>query len=447
MAVTGGSAPGTAISTFGAWRPILLLAVGVVLRFAFHALFVPPYEGPDEPAHLGRVWSFAEEPLAIALRGAELSGVINAGLLARPCNAGLHATLGCPEFGREKASFGLLRPLPELPPIAATSNPESNQPPLFYLAAGLLVRVLQRLRGSPRLSPEEQLLTVRLLCVALVAVAIFGPLRAIASRRSAGFAVTGLILLALPGASESLARCSNDAAVFLWAACTMAAIDSAPHPRRLALLMGVGPLLKLTAIPLVVVMFVVLWRRGSRRSAVLGALLASLAMPLQLLRGWGWGGTLELNRATPAFSEPLTVTLVGLARSAYTFVKTAFWLGEWSVFHPPVVLLAAGAGLALLWVASARWQGGSDLALAYLVGGLSALLGCALFALAVRKYWGSWAGIGGWHLWSWFPWLAVAAGDLLRVNARWRSALIGATAVFCIVSNTVYYQVASRIYG
>ena len=306
---------------------------------------------------------------------------------------------------------------------------------------------LQRLRGAAPLSPEQLLLSIRLICVGLIAAGVFGPLRATASRRSAGFAVMGLALLALPGASESLARCSNDAAVFLWVAFVMAALDAKPRPRTLALLMGLGPLLKLTAWPLVVVMFVVLWRRGSRRSAVLGVLLSLLSIPLQLLRGWGWGGTLELNRPTPAFSEPLTATLVGLARSAYTFVKTAFWLGEWSFFRSPVALLAAGAALAVLWIAAARWNGAPDLALAHLSGGLTAFVGWAVFAMANRKYWGTWGGVGGWYFWSWFPWLAVAANDLFRVKARWRAPLIGAAAVFCLVSNAVYYEVASRIYG
>ncbi|HTO88387.1 MAG TPA: DUF2142 domain-containing protein, partial [Thermoanaerobaculia bacterium] len=321
---------------------VTFLAVAVVLRLVFHALFVPAWEGPDEPFHLGRVQSFSEDPVAMALRGMPLSGTIVADLRARPCSAGLHRTFGCRLFGVESASFNLLHSPPRFPAAGATNNPENNQPPLFYAAAGLSIRALQRLRGAAPLSPEQLLLSIRLICVGLIAAGVFGPLRATASRRSAGFAVMGLALLALPGASESLARCSNDAAVFLWVAFVMAALDAKPRPRTLALLMGLGPLLKLTAWPLVVVMFVVLWRRGSRRSAVLGVLLSLLSIPLQLLRGWGWGGTLELNRPTPAFSEPLTATLVGLARSAYTFVKTAFWLGEWSFFRSPVALLAAG---------------------------------------------------------------------------------------------------------
>ena len=427
---------------------LLLLALLVVLRFAFHAIFVPAFEGPDEPAHLARVWSFAEEPFAVALRGANSSGVINASVLARPCSAGLHARWGCPEFGSAKATFNLLRPLPEPPPAVATRNAEAHQPPLFYLGAGLFLRVLQSLRGGPRLSPEQQLLLVRLLCVVLVAAAIFGPLRAIARRRSELFAAAGLIFLALPGASESLARCSNDAVVFLWAAAVMAVLDAgARRPGVVALLLGLGPFLKPTALPVVAVAFVALWLRGSRASAVAGALLAALVVPLQLLRGWSWGGTLELNRTTPALSESVGSMLVGIVRSAYTFVKTAFWLGEWSFFRPPLALLAAGAVVAILWGAAARWQGDARLSMPHLIGGLTALVGWASFVLASRRYWGVWGGVGGWYFWSWYPWLAVAASNLFRVEERWRSTLIGATAAFCVASNAVYFEVASKIYG
>ena len=51
---------------------------------------------------------------------------------------------------------------------------------------------------------------------------------------------------------------------------------------------------------------------------------ACLVFPVQALRGWPWGGTYEFNRMLPGIHESVPHAALGLARSAYTIVKTVF---------------------------------------------------------------------------------------------------------------------------
>ena len=121
----------------------------------------------------------------------------------------------------------------------------------------------------------------------------------------------------------------------------------APAGVTLALL-AAGPLLKLTAFPVVVFAVVAIWKEGRRHLAVRGGILALAVFPVQALRGWNWGGTLEFNQAAAA-AFSVSDAAVGLVRSVYTFWKTTFWLGEWSFFRAPRRLVGA---YLLLWIAA-----------------------------------------------------------------------------------------------
>ena len=50
-------------------RLLPALAVAVVARLALHALFLPAFEGPDEPQHLARIRDFEVRPPAEAFAG------------------------------------------------------------------------------------------------------------------------------------------------------------------------------------------------------------------------------------------------------------------------------------------------------------------------------------------------------------------------------------------
>ena len=337
--------------------------------------------------------------------------------------------------------------MPELPPVRKESNPENNQPPLFYFLVGMFFRLMRMGAGGALSSPELRLLGTRLLCVAMLVLALALPLRKLASQRPPLFAVAGLLVLLLPGASEALVRCANEAPVFLWSSVAICLLERRASAGVLALTLAIGPLLKLTALPVVAFVVVVLWVEGRKRAAILGALCATAVFPVQLLRGWRWGGTLELNRPAHEIAEPILSVVEGLGRSIYVFVKTAFWLGGSSFFKAPVVLVAAYFGLIVAWLLLVRSRRPLLRLVPHAAGGIVAMAGFLTFAMANRRFYGVWGGVGGGYVWTWVPWLLVAAPDLGSLPARSLKFLLAATAMFVVVANAVYYTMAFRLYG
>ena len=82
-----------------------LLAFAVVLRMTFHAVFLPAFEGPDEPYHLARAMAFGTGPLRQALSGAPVNAAIVEAVRGKPCCLSLHRAFGCPLFGQTPARF------------------------------------------------------------------------------------------------------------------------------------------------------------------------------------------------------------------------------------------------------------------------------------------------------------------------------------------------------
>jgi len=410
---------------------------------AFHAVFLPAFAAPDEPQHLARIRDFADG----ALSGAFAGRLVDAPLLEEqglyPCDASVRAQAGCPLYGEAAGAFDLLRPppAPRAPRgVRPIPNVESNQPPLFYLAAGLLLRPFS-------LRPAGELLTVRLLAVALVAAALFGPLRRLARGWPPGLPAAGLLALLLPGASEALARCSNDAAVFYWAALVLDLLSRRARPAVLLPMIAAGPLLKLTAFPVVAFAVVVLAREsGGALAAVAGA--ASLAVvPVQAWRGWMWGGTLELNAPAGPIAESFARSAFGLLRSGYAFVKTSLWSGGQSLRRPPRWLVVGY----FAWLAAAasllRPPPHARRGLAHAAAAATAVAGFLVFAVANRRYYGVWGGVGGWYLWSWAPWIAEAVSDLAAVPHRAARVLLGSEAVLVVAANAAWFADAVRFYG
>ena len=420
------------------------LAAAVVLRFGFHAVFVPVWEGPDEPFHASRVVASALDPLRGPLDNRPLDPDIVGSIWSHPCCPGLGRYYPCPAFGGSKAAFNILAPSARPTPTAGGKNPENNQPPLFYLAAGL---TLAPIRLSIDDSPERALLACRILGAACVALAVFAPLRRLARTRAPSFSFAGLLLLALPGASESLARCANDGAIFLWSAAVLACLDAAAPTVFLCGLLAAGPLLKPTAFPVVAVAIVWLWSAGRRKAAVAAAASAAIVLPVQLLRGWSWGGGLELNRSPVTVAETWTDATLGLGRSVYTMLKTTFWIGEWSFFRAPWGLVIAWFVLIAALAATGRRRREPRFAAAHLAGVLVLVAASAVFLIAHRRYWGQWGGVPGWYVWGWMPWLAVAWNDGFAVSKRAVAVLLVATAAFVAVSNVLYFRIALTHYG
>jgi hypothetical protein len=246
-----------------------------------------------------------------------------------------------------------------------------------------------------------------------------------------------------------LIRVSNDVAVFAWAVLMVAALTRRDElsTKMLVLLAAVGPLLKLTAFPVVAVAAVVGWRARGWRSGLLIAASGLAVFPLQWLRGWAWGGTLEANTPLGALGS-LPEILVGLVHSSATFLKTAVWLGGWTFFRPPVWLLVAIPLLGLLVIVRCvrlrkpRANGG-----AHLAGAALAAAGFAAFALGQRQIFGVWGGVGGWYLWGWAPWLALFASDVLEIRPGRERELVASAVVGATALNLVWLQLAYRVYG
>ncbi len=423
-------------------RLVGTLALLVVARMAFHAIFLPAFEGPDEPHHLARVLAFAVGPLKDAFEGAEVPGTVVGTVRAYPCSASLAAAYGCPLFDGRRAGFDLLRASPAALPAAAVANPEANQPPLAYAAMGLALRMAPAEPGI-----ASALLYARLFSVALVTLAIFGPLRILARRWSPEASAAGLLALLLPGASEALARASNDAAVFLWAAAVLVALELRGRSAALILLLAAGPLIKLTAIPIVVLAVVALFVEGRRGVAAAGGAVSLAVFPLQALRGWLWGGTIELNAARRAIGEPLGRAILGFARSAYAFVKTTFWIGGWSFVRPPRALTLCYFALLLAALFASRRRPNPPRLAAHAAAFAAAGVGFTVFALANRRFYGEWGGVAGWYLWDWSPWIFAAAADLVRFRPGAAKALLGAAALFVLAANAAWLAAALRLYG
>jgi hypothetical protein len=256
-----------------------------------------------------------------------------------------------------------------------------------------------------------------------------------------------LVFLLLPGASEALARCSNDAAMFCWTALLLYAVHRRAPLSWTCLLLAAGPLLKLTALPIAAVAVATLWHWGRWRGALIGAAATLLVFPVQAARGWLWGGTYEFNRTGPEIHETFAHAGLGLARSAYTIVKTVFWLGGWSFLRAPALLVIAWFLLLAGFLAAVRLRPDAADRWPHFVGAAAALTGCVVFIIGNRRFYGDWGGVGGWYLWDWAPWILVAFDDLLLVPAGSRRILLPATAAFVIVSNFVYLSSAFRFYG
>ena len=374
----------------------------VALKLLFHAAYVPVWEGPDEPFHLARV------------RGTEfVSEDIVRSVHEHPCAPDVQRGFGCAPFGG-----GSTGAQPR-----SIRNYEFHQPPLYYLIGRPVIAMFE--------GAVQQLYAMRVLSVVLVLIGIFF-LRSNAD--------AWLLIMLLPGASEALARCANDAGVFAWCAFVMWAIArKAPTPVLAALALA-GPLVKLTAIP--VVAFVIAWAYVNRDvwHAVLIASLGLFFIPLQQARGFRWGGTVEMNAAAPVAHDSALEWTIGFTRSTYTFLKTTIWLGEWSFFRAPLWLLGFAALFVLLWSVSIRLH----LRKEHLAGLAVACLGTAAFFISHRRLWGQWGGVGGWYAWGWFPWLAVAVRDVTTVR-RTKVLWISGVA-FVIVANVAWFAIARQVY-
>jgi hypothetical protein len=413
----------------------LFLVILVLVRALFHVIHWPVFEGPDEPFHLDR--ALANAGLGLERGSWVRQGVVDA-IHAHPCGPVLRQGFGCSPF-QGSGAFNILEWKTVLDPRASEAiNYEMHQPPLYYLLAGTVLRA----RVSDRV--EAALLLVRLLSFLAFAASLLVTCRLI---QSADIRLAVLLALLLPGAMESLVRGSNDALVFLWAALILLAFRGGSMP-ALLVLSALGPVIKLSALAVCAVIICLLWF-SRRRALALGCSLAALLVfPLQALRGWRWGGTYELNLADATIHEPVIATVIGFGRSVYTFAKTIFWIGGWSTYRAPLVLVIAFfVLLVVLLLSCARRSPSRGPMLPHMIGILVAVTGFVILAVANRRLFGSWGGLGGWYFWGWFPWIAVGADDLFEFRTSFRRTVLFAWLIFLLLTNVLWFGEAIRLYG
>jgi hypothetical protein len=177
------------------------------------------------------------------------------------------------------------------------------------------------------------------------------------------------------------------------------------------------------------------------------AAAALLVLPVQAMRGWMWGGTLELNAPGPPIAAPIFLSAAGLLRSAYAFVKTTLWVGGFSLIRPPRWLVVGYGALLAGGAVALRPRPDARRVLAHGAAFAAAAAGFTVFALANRRYYGVWGGVGGWYVWGWSPWLAAAANDLASIPSRASTPLLSTEAVFVLVANAVWLSAHGGYYG
>ena len=415
----------------------------LALRWTYHAFYLPVFEGPDEPFHLGRTIDAIEDgPLGfLASENERLPRIVDEAIKHHPCAEDLAGEFNCPGFAGTEA-FNILRRTRQEPTGGWVRNYEAHQPPLSYLIQAILTRLCP---GSSDWTVEQLLLFCRILSVLYATAGTWLLFRTVEGRGSRWFLAT---LLLLPGAAEALIRCSNDSLLFLWTALAISLLVSRHRGAALVATLSLGPLIKLTAFAIIGLALARLWTEGRRRTFGIALMASLVVFPIQGLRGWLWGGTQEVNLAGGPLDEGTISILLGLLRSCYSMGKTAIWLGNWSFFRPPGWLVVLfGVFLLALLVALRPRRDAIAGSVPHMVALLIAVVGTIVFAIGNRKLFGAWGGVGGWYLWGWFPWFAAAFNDSVCMRDKWEGWIRFSAVGLALMANLMWFREAFRLYG
>lgn len=448
-----------AITGSRALRGAVRILVGLVATsMVAYALFLPAFEGPDEPFHLSRALDFARGRFVEGWRADRLGDDVASALARYPCGPDLHRVFGCPAFATDPGrAWGNILALPPAgspadSPREPYPNYERQHPILGYLIWAIPVAAVDRVTSDqePVRRVASAQLTIRVANLVLLAIALLGPGRRLIASWSLEARAVAAGTLLLPGAVETLARGGLEALVFAWSLWFVEeSVREPARPFRLLALAAVGPLLKLTALPIVAFGVLSCWSRG-RRGLALGTVAAGAAVYLErLLRGYLAGGVLDLHAgyATHDPGGALDV-LQGIGWSMLVTTKSALWLGGWSFFRPPLWVLAVTGGAAIALLAFVRRRPAPERALIVAALGAAgvAIAGHAVFSVAVYRVFGSWA-VGGWYVWAWFPVAAVAAERSLELRRPLPPWLPAALAAALAAVDVAWWRAADRLYG
>jgi hypothetical protein len=343
------------------------------LRMIVWGALLPPWGGFDEVAHQGLIETCADQS-------------------------------GWPRF------LSVVVP-PRLVKASATTrtmaNYETQQSPLYYIAAGRLMRLL------PRWSPAGELYFLRFLSILLtLGVAI------LTLRASKSFDLPSRVdwlplawISFIPGFAIALVRVSNDAlAAFLIAAALAALVrDGETRPGKDlagAVAAGLAPWAKLYGAVVVPVSAAhwFLHRRGGERTRLLSLVLVPPA--LLAMFSWRLNGTIVPLQENLSAAAPVRLSEVPWARDLWTVAKTHIWVsGSDATVFPTWVYLFPVFSLVVICVgALVEGAGGGEppaprraATLAVTIG----FFGAAQAYHALRNFAANRkpGGSGGWYLW------------------------------------------------
>jgi hypothetical protein len=356
-------------------------------------------------------------------------------------------------------------------PAFVTTNYESQQPPLFYLGAAVL---LCALKGSPL---ETQLLILRLAATLLAALTV--PLAHAFFRRllpRGGALAATAAFVAFPGLGVFTGRFTNDAlALPIAAALLVVFADTARGhlsirgAAALALMLAAGCWTKLYVLLLLPVAPLIALRAplGRRSALLLRASVASAVAFLAILP-WlarqhadtgDWFGMLASRQAEPldlGLGERFrALTDVLHVRFGVVFGRTFLWPGTWSAMGAQrFVAVVLFLTLALLTLLPIFFRGGSPLRRRVWWGTALVvplfLLGYAAYAstfaaVARRGGYSPSAGPDGWYLLILFP-VLLAAGCARGKRVPSELYLI-ALGIFVIAEGLLTLGVLPAVYS
>jgi 4-amino-4-deoxy-L-arabinose transferase-like glycosyltransferase len=267
---------------------LLLLATTVLIGFAW-ALIVPPFQAPDEPAHVAYVQSLAERGALPGAAGRQ-SGSSEQLEAAEAANSDqTAAVLATKPTWSERAYERWRRRSADLPSSARSDgggpNFASSNPPLYYLLSVIPYRVASGgdlfARVTAMRLGSVAFLLVTVAATWLLAGAVFGPKRDL---QLAAAAVPALLpMLGFISASvspDSLLYALWTVALWLGAR-VLRGRGGPPELVGLVVVTGMAVATKATsyalAAPVLFVLGVSLWRLRHRRRLVLGVAAGGLA--------------------------------------------------------------------------------------------------------------------------------------------------------------------------
>jgi hypothetical protein len=374
-----------------------LLLAFLALRLLTWAFLLPPWSGFDEPFHQGYAESCATDLRWHSFLSIRLPDRLVAAMRRWPLTPG---------YAREFHARTYGETVTPPPPGIPSKNYETLQSPLYYLGAGLLLRLL------PPIPPIGELYLLRILnalLAFLIAVVTASAARAAGLGENRWLPVAFLAFI--PGFSLALVRVSNDALCALLLTLTIA-IGLRPRKGNGIDLLGeaaggFAPWAKLYGWAGIPANLLRALRQKTRFSGLIGAVLLLVpGLLLAFLSRRINGSAISLLEIL-MHPKPVHLLEVPWVKDVWTIAKSHLWIsGMADIVFPTWIYVILVVPLVALFVRTALWMirnRRSDPAarLAKLLIPYGLFWGAlAYFSWKSFSYYRTPGGAGGWYLWA-----------------------------------------------